>query len=263
MSPDGRADRGGADPAAGNDAGMDGGGSGGMACRAGLRCALRTRLAQALPGREAHRRAWPDYLPGSPRSGSVPGLVAAAVLIALHPDCDPRPEPAFDASSGGAQGASGSPVRMPLIQRPDDQARHPGQVAFPGGVVEEGESILEAALREAREEIGLDPLSVEPLGHLTPVDVHVTGFRIHPVVGWLESPPAEWRPKPDEVAGVYSADPDLLLHEGPGETLRRSREGIEMCVPAYSIRHGSGTAHVWGATAIILAEFLEIWAQAR
>ena len=64
-----------------------------------------------------------------------------------------------------------------------DRVRHGGQVSMPGGVVEPGETFEQTALREAHEEVGLAPEGVEIVGPLTPIDIPVSGFRLHPIVG--------------------------------------------------------------------------------
>src|SRR5207248_11030681 len=69
-----------------------------------------------------------------------------------------------------------------LTLRADHLGRHGGQVSLPGGVIEPGETFEQAALREAHEEVGLSAADVRVLGALTPLDIPVTGFRLHPIV---------------------------------------------------------------------------------
>ena len=70
-----------------------------------------------------------------------------------------------------------------MTVRADTLGRHGGQVSLPGGVVDAGETFEQAALREAHEEVGLRAERVRVLGALTPLDIPVSGFRLHPIVG--------------------------------------------------------------------------------
>src|SRR5206468_2305553 len=85
------------------------------------------------------------------------------------------------------------------IGRRADVRRHAGEISFPGGRRDPGESLLETAVREAEEEIGLDPAAVRIAGALPPVGTFVTGYRVHPFVGTIAEGLA-FRPSPDEVA---------------------------------------------------------------
>jgi len=121
----------------------------------------------------------------------------AAVLVAFWPE--------------------GDDVRCLLTRRAADLRSHQGQVAFPGGRLDPGETWREAALREAWEEVGLDPAAVEVIGDL---DDAWSGARIHivPVVGWLASPP-RLEASPAEVAEILTPrlsellDPGALSHQ--------------------------------------------------
>jgi 8-oxo-dGTP pyrophosphatase MutT (NUDIX family) len=134
-----------------------------------------------------------------------------------------------------------------LTQRPHHLRDHAGQICFPGGRVEPRDaSIAAAALREAEEEIGLDPRRVEVLGELKPYDT-VTGFRIHPVVGWIE-PPLDLEPDPYEVDEVFEVPLQFVLD--PGNHRRQSyRRGS--LTRAYYVLPYQGR-FIWGATAGIL-----------
>jgi 8-oxo-dGTP pyrophosphatase MutT (NUDIX family) len=193
---------------------------------------LRRALRGPLPGHLAHRTALPEGIdPPVP----VPGMAVqpAAVLLALHP-------------------GRGSGAAFPLIRRPDSLHRHAGQIALPGGVLEDGESPEAGALREAAEEVGIDPAAVDVVGRLTPVYIPVSRYHVQPVVGWLGRRPA-LRPAAGEVLGLLSADPDRLAASGPAAWIERPRDRVRF--PAYEVE---GEA-VWGATAQILAEFLSVW----
>jgi len=140
-----------------------------------------------------------------------------------------------------------------LTVRADTLGRHGGQVSLPGGVVDPGETFEQAALREAHEEVGLSPDLVRVLGALTPLDIPVSGFRLHPIVGASDTQP-RLTPAHGEVARILEVDinsllsPDCLVHT------RRARDGVAFTVPGFHL-HG---VEIWGATAMVLAEFLAL-----
>jgi 8-oxo-dGTP pyrophosphatase MutT (NUDIX family) len=136
-----------------------------------------------------------------------------------------------------------------FTERRGDMRRHGGEISFPGGRPEPGEDLLACALREAQEEIDLDPGHVELLGALPPVSTVVTGYKIHPFVALIPSG-LEFRPNPDEVAAMLLLHVDELL---AGFAMRRLiRRGVPIKTPTYVV----GEHLVWGATARILAELL-------
>jgi 8-oxo-dGTP pyrophosphatase MutT (NUDIX family) len=136
-----------------------------------------------------------------------------------------------------------------------DRLRHAGQVSLPGGVVEAGESYEQAALREAHEEVGLATDAVHLAGRLTPLDIPVSGFRLHPVAATLPFAPA-LSPSDSEVARIITPAIDELLD--PACVVWRTRAEQTLRFPAFLVHH----AEVWGATAMVLAEFLALlgWA---
>jgi len=96
-----------------------------------------------------------------------------------------------------------------LTRRADGLTSHPGQIAFPGGRLDPGETAVEAALREAHEEVTLDPAAVEVLG-LSDAYETGTGFLITPVIGWIDSPPSVLA-QTAEVADIFEAPWDFLM----------------------------------------------------
>ena len=131
--------------------------------------------------------------------------------------------------------------------------RHSGQVSLPGGVVEAGETFEQAALREAREEIALPAHGVRVVGALTPVEIPVSGFRLRPIVATLAARPA-WTAAQGEVARVLEIPVTDLLDRNCLASNERNRDGQQIHVPAFHV----GGQEIWGATAMVLAEFLEL-----
>ncbi len=173
------------------------------------------------------RRAWP--------AGTSPDDVRdAAGLVLVFPD-------------------AGGRAHLVLTVRADTLGRHGGQVSLPGGVVEPGESYAHAALREAHEEIALDPRLVRVIGALTPIDIPVSGFRLHPVVGLVDAPPA-LSPADGEVARILDVAIDALLAPTCVAETIRERDGRRVAVPAFCV----AGVEILGATAMVLAEFLAI-----
>lgn len=202
-----------------------------------LRDGLQAMLRAQLPGATVHARALPEgYRRPDPPAGT--SLADASVLIALTED---------------ERG-----VRFPLIQRPASMILHPGQVGLPGGAREPGESSLACALREAREEIGFDERGARLLGFLTPVVIPVSLFRVETAVVWSDLP-ASYLPHEAEVARILFADPDDLLRRGLSAAVERETPHGVLGFPAFEV----DGAIVWGATALILCEFLALWSDLR
>jgi 8-oxo-dGTP pyrophosphatase MutT (NUDIX family) len=141
-----------------------------------------------------------------------------------------------------------------LMKRPEYKGIHSNQVSLPGGKFESGDADLrETALREIREETGINDSRIRVLGHLSRLHIPVSGIEVMPVVGYYPEEPV-FQPDPAEVAYLIEVPvKDLLDPENTRETFRTL-----MCklvrVPYYQI----GDDHVWGATAMILSEFLEL-----
>jgi 8-oxo-dGTP pyrophosphatase MutT (NUDIX family) len=140
-----------------------------------------------------------------------------------------------------------------FTERRADLRRHAGEISFPGGRQDEADADLAAtALREAKEEIGLEPEAVELSGALPPTSTFVTGYRIHPFVGLVPHPDdLSLEPNPSEVETVLTFSLELL-REGYGMR-RLVRRGVPIHTPTYTV-----DGHlIWGATARILGDLLE------
>ena len=140
-----------------------------------------------------------------------------------------------------------------LTVRAGSLARHSRQVSLPGGVVDPGETFEQAALREAHEEVGLTLDGVRVLGALTPIDIPVSGFRLHPIVAAVPAPP-DVTPADAEVARILEVPLADLLDPDRVRAVERTRDGVSLTVPAF---HVDGE-EIWGATAMVLAEFLTL-----
>lgn len=139
-----------------------------------------------------------------------------------------------------------------LTRRREDLAAHAGQISLPGGRREDGESLQEAAVREAYEEIGINPQTVTILGGLTPLYISPSDFEVHPFVGWYAERPA-YVPQLSEVAEIIEAPLARILDEGARREETWQRNDVTMQVPYFSIAGHK----VWGATAMVLSEFAE------
>lgn len=193
---------------------------------------LRVKLAETLPGVEAQMR----FAPAPARTGWKAGYfpedarIAAALLLI------------YDGPEGPA---------IPLTVRASGLTRHAGQISLPGGAADPGETLAQTALREAREEIGVDPSTVQILGELTPVHVLVSGFTLHPVVGVTHQRPV-FEAAAGEVAEILAVSLDDLRDASHIRRGTRVREGVAVEYPYFDLRGHQ----VWGATAMVLGEFV-------
>lgn len=149
-------------------------------------------------------------------------------------------------------------VGLVLMLRPEYTGVHSGQVSLPGGKYEEtDDSLIYTALREASEEIGIDPGQVQVIGQLTELYIPPSNYLVTPVVGYQSTRPC-FSPDPKEVARVIEIRLDDLLDESKRQLKKvKLSMGLTLKVPAFYIDSNI----IWGATAMILSELKEIVAE--
>ena len=194
---------------------------------------IKEALSGDLPGEISHRKMLP---PG--RKYSLPeehqNSRNSGILLLIFPE--------------------GDEICTCLIRRPSYMKHHAGQIGFPGGQTEEPDTtLLETALREAHEEIGIDPDHLHILGSLTPLYIHVSKFMIFPFVAWMDQ-------KPEFAVNIYEVEKliifPLIRHLNASERKEAevsSSNGI-LRVPSFIWEDEV----IWGATAMILVEFLDL-----
>ncbi len=200
-----------------------------------VRRALTRGKGEKAGGGDGDPAALGSRGPGPPAGGRDPGIGAhAAVLVALFEE--------------------GGEARVVLTRRAAHLRSHRGEVSFPGGRVDPGETIEHAAIREAQEEVGIGSSLVEVVGRLGHLDTLFSGVRIVPVVGVLHGRPS-YDPNPAEVGRVFDAALSDLLSE---DCYREERWQLDAAntVPMRFFYVPGET--IWGATARILADLLAL-----
>jgi len=196
---------------------------------------LKNEILKGLPGTEVQwQMASSDrMLKDFPRTPGKDAL-EAAVLVLLYP---------FQES-----------INTVLMQRPDYKGVHGGQISFPGGKRESYDNdIIHTALREAKEETGADLENISVINTLTPLFIPVSNMIVTPVLGWVEEKPL-FSHKPDEVVFLFDVDIRILLDPSIVKIKSFKIRG-EMIDVKYFEYKGNV---IWGATAMILQEFLTI-----
>jgi 8-oxo-dGTP pyrophosphatase MutT (NUDIX family) len=192
---------------------------------------LEKELAKPLPGIAAQLRMSPSGR--RPLTSNKP-LKNSGVLIFLYPWREI--------------------VHLVFIKRAEYEGVHSGQVSFPGGMFEKGDNSLQyTALRETMEEIGVPADAAKVLGQLTPLHIPVSNINVFPFVAATNYRP-DFSPDPGEVQYLIEVSLEELLNPGKLKNKIMPIAGNEISIPYLDIRGN----HIWGATAMILSEFLEI-----
>jgi 8-oxo-dGTP pyrophosphatase MutT (NUDIX family) len=192
---------------------------------------LKEEFKRELPGEPAHKKMAPNFrrqLNTSAKSRN------AGVLILLYPN--------------------NNQLYTVCIKRTEYEGPHSGQISFPGGQFEPEDHTLEhTALRESKEEIGIDPKKVNILGQLTPLHIPVSNFYVFPFVGFYPSVP-KFKRDPIEVEKIIEISLSDLLNS-KNCTLQEFHDGeLAFTAPVYKPKELA----IWGATAMIMSEFLEV-----
>ena len=196
---------------------------------------LEKRLTMPLPGEEAHlKMASKTRLKELGSVNDTSGAIPAGVLILLYPE--------------------NRNINTVLIERQKYDGIHSGQISFPGGRKEEiDKSLIETALREAKEEVNIEPENVKIIGTLTELYIPPSNFLVLPVIGYLKTKP-NFIPDDNEVAQIITADISFLFDDKYKKEKIIHVRGYKIKAPYYEVK-----GHVvWGATAMILNELSEI-----
>ncbi|MCX8160896.1 MAG: CoA pyrophosphatase [Candidatus Saccharicenans sp.] len=193
---------------------------------------LPLRLGQNRPGLPAQLKMSPVPPPSTLTYQDVlETCLKAAVLVLIYP--------------------KGTEPHLVFIHRTGLGNHHQNQISFPGGGLQSGESIEQAARREAQEELGIEPNRFTVVGQLTPLYVQPSNYCIFPVVA-ISRVGLQFTPCPGEVAAVIEVPLSHLLDEKNLKQERWLLRGREALVPFYHFEQHK----IWGATAMILSELL-------
>jgi len=197
---------------------------------------LEKRLQEDMPGEDAHNIMKPKMPNGAPvqMKHATPPREGGVLILLYEED---------------------GIVRFPLIQRPQYEGVHSGQIALPGGKKESTDKdLIDTSLREANEEIGVDQSEIEVIGTLSKFFVSASNYNVLPVVGKIEEKP-DFIPEPREVDELISASiSDLVDSRMVKEKELIVRNGFKLLCPYFDLE----SKVVWGATAMMLSEFVEI-----
>jgi len=196
---------------------------------------LKDRLDKPLPGIDAQVRLAPQSRITSIRMGTPGSAQVSSVLILLYPSKDQ--------------------LTIPFILRTEYDGPHSGQISLPGGKKEEADQdLVQTALREAKEETGIDIASIEILGNLTTLYIPPSNYVVLPVVAFAPFRP-DFTPDPFEVQEIIEVNVKDLTDQNCIKSKNLNvRSGMVVNAPGFQL----GNHFIWGATAMILSEFIEI-----
>lgn len=144
-----------------------------------------------------------------------------------------------------------------LTRRAEHLNTHKGQVAFPGGKFDEGDgNVLQTALRESHEEIGLRPDQVEIIGPLSQV-ISLHGIRVTPYVGLVDDE-LELTPNLDELDSIFHVPTQFIETAEPKRRDRMTYKGMALSVPSYDYDYKGELYEIWGLSAIVLVELMNV-----
>jgi 8-oxo-dGTP pyrophosphatase MutT (NUDIX family) len=200
--------------------------------------AIEFELLKPLPGKDIQlRMSSIRRLREMTDQSQIVSAVKSSVLILLYP------------------GFQETEISIVLIQRPSYEGVHGGQISLPGGRSEESDiDLRETALREAKEEIGIDPDKIITIGALTELYIPPSNYLVLPFLGYASERPV-FVPDPKEVAGIIEIKLTDLMNES--NTRYKNiyvRPGLSVYGPCFEIDNHT----IWGATAMILSELKEI-----
>jgi len=195
---------------------------------------LEKALRAPLPGLTTQLAMAPRHGPDRTLTPAIEAVcLKAGVMLLLYPKRDE--------------------LHIVLTRRTSTVLHHKDQIGFPGGQFEEGEDAVRAALRETCEEIGVGPDRIDGFGSVTPLVIPPSHFCIYPVVGTAEGP-LVFTPEQGEVAEVIEVPLACLIDPASVRREDWTLYGRAVEVPFYEF----GPHKIWGATAMVLAEFLAV-----
>jgi len=204
-----------------------------------LKYQLKSFLLGELPGSLAHTKMLPAGRRLRSHDHELLSVKMSSVLVLLFPE--------------------GNQLYTCLTRRPSTMKHHPGQISFPGGKVEKDDVSAEmTALREANEEVGIDPTAIEILGKLSDLYIEVSQFSIQPFLAWADK-------KPDFLIDFGEVEELILFpisNYVASETIAETE--IETFTGKLSVKYYPFNGEIiWGATAMILSELIEILKRRR